>query len=156
MNFTCCNKTIASFTVTGRTPKGQWNPEIQIWRENSSHPSIYHKIHSGIPVHKPGRDSEIVCANGTIRIASRTYLCILNTKFQLPVEMGYILGLELPPTSNHSFDIYFTSGGPTNYVFLEKLSSTINLSSSDSQVQQLIPQISFSFTTGQFCILFNN
>ena len=147
MNFTCHNVTLASFTVTGAIPRGQQNPAIQIWRENSSQSGLYYKIGRSIPIHKPGSSSQNVCANGTIRIASRTYLCILNPEFQVHVQSGDILGLEIPPTTDDNFEVYFINGGPMNYVFQGNLPPTVNLSSNRSLVQQF-PQVSFDITTG--------
>jgi hypothetical protein len=74
-------------------------------------------------------------------------LCILNKEYQVSVEPGDILGLEIPPTEDDDFDIFFTMGGPTNYIFNTRLNSTIDLSENSETVAQL-PQISFGLTSG--------
>ena len=141
MNFTC-NGTLAGFTVAGRTPNGQQNPRIQIWRENCSQPGVYYKTGPDVTL-----NGFVVCADGALRIASRTFWCILDRNFQIVVQPGDILGLELAPTDDDGFEILFTSGGPTNHVFHQRLDSTAVDLSSSSAVQQL-PQITFALTSG--------
>ena len=119
---------------------------IQIWRENSSHLGNYYKIEHPIPVN----NDLVVCADGLPAIDvpnQRLYWCILNKEFQISVEPGDILGIEIPPTEDDDFDIWFTRGGPTNYVFDGQLNSTIDLSENTTVIQQL-PQISFGFISG--------
>ena len=144
MNFTC-NQTIAAFTVAAINHQGDQDPMIQVWRENRSQPGNYYKIKPPIPVNSS--TDGIVCADGSPTVASRTYFCILNRDYQVSVLPGDILGLEIPSTINIDFDILFTKGGPTNYVFDNRLNSTIDLSETNITVQQL-PQISFGFMSG--------
>ena len=145
MNFTC-NLTIVAFTVAAANRRGDQDPMIQIWRENSSHLGNYYKIEHPIPVN----NDLVVCADGLPAIDApnrRFYWCILNKEFQISVEPGDILGIEIPPTKDDDFDIWLTRGGPTNYVFDGQLNSTIDLSENTTVVPQL-PQISFGFTSG--------
>ena len=145
MSFTC-NLTIVAFTVAAVNRRGDRDPMIQIWRENSSQPGNYYKIERPIPVN----NDLVVCADGLPAIDApkrRLYWCILNKEFQTSVEFGDILGLEIPPTEDNDFDIWLTSGGPPNYVFDGRLNSTVDLSENTTVVQQL-PQISFGFTSG--------
>ena len=151
MNFTC-NQMIASFTVSGSNlRRGNQNSMIQIWREkNNSHPGpgVYYKTGPSIPLHTLGDASRKVCEDGIIQIAQGTYLCILINSFRVAVQTGDVLGLELPSTTEVDFEVDFVNGGPMNYVFHRQLiNSTIDLSTSDSEVRTL-PQISFSFTSG--------
>ena len=148
MNFTC-NGTLAglSFTAINRH-QGIQDPKVQLWRRNISQSGIYYSVGPAIAVNF----SETVCADGLVKIASRTYWCIFKEAFQVAVLSGDILGLELPPAVDNDVDLLFTrgSGGPTNYLFHHKLNSTVaNLSRSDSIVQQL-PQITFSLTSGSY------
>jgi hypothetical protein len=147
MNFTC-NQTILAFSFGGidRRGGGQQDPMIQIWRENSSMPGNYYKITCPIPEN----NFDIVCADGLTRInppTQRSFLCILNKEYQVSVEPGDILGLEIPPTNDDDFDILFTRGGPINYIFNARLNPTVDLSENSATVAQL-PQISFGFTSG--------
>ena len=147
MNFTC-NQTIVAFTVAAANTQGDQDPMIQVWRENSSQPHNYYKIGYPIPV----KISTAVCADGLPRIDAsnrRLYWCILNKEFQISVEPGDILGIEIPPTEDDDVDIWFTRGGPPNYVFDGRLNSTVDLSENTTVVQQL-PQISFGFTSGSY------
>ena len=144
MNSTC-NQTIVAFTLAGINWRGgQQSPMIQFWRENISLPDIYYKTGHPIPVNV---GSTVVCADGLTRIDARFYLCILNKDYQLSVEPGDILGVEIPPTNDDDFNIWFTRGGPKNYTFDMQLDFTVDLSESNFAVSQL-PQISFGFTSG--------
>ena len=141
-----CNGTLAGFTFTGiNRQKGHQDPIIQIWRESSSQPSIFYRTGPAIAVNIS--DIAGVCDDGLPKIASKTFWCILKKDFQVSIQPGDILGLELPPISHDDFDIIFIRGGPTNYVFHQLNSSTVNLSSHDSVVQQT-PQITFGLTSG--------
>ena len=143
MNFTC-NQTIVALTVVVIIHlRGVQNPMIQIWRENRSQPGNYYKIECPIPV----TSSTVVCPDGVSAVADRTYFCILSREYQISVQPGDILGLEIPSTINADTDLLFTRGGPINYVFDSRLNSTVDLSESNTTVQRL-PQIFWGFTSG--------
>ena len=151
MNFTCDGIVVGfSFSGIDRLVVGEQDPMIQIWRRNISEPDVYHKIGHAIAVDISSED--VVCADRIkIPMASRTYWCILNEGYQLSVQPGDILGLELPPMQDNDFDILFTRGrGPNNYVFRQYLNSTdsVTLSDNHEEIQQL-PQITFSVTSGK-------
>ena len=150
MNFTC-NGTLAGFAFVGiNRHDGDQDPKIQIWRKNSSEPGFYYKIGAEIAVNISENGA---CDDGLPTIANRMYFCVLKKQFQVLLQPGDILGLELPPAHDNDFDILFTRGeGPMNYLFHQKLNSTVQLSENDSVVQQL-PQISFSLTSGYCCML---
>ena len=146
INFTCC-ETLVAFTFTGiNRRRGQQDPMIQIWRTNASNPDAYYKTGPSIPVNT----DSVACADGLPMVVSRTYFCILNKDYQISVQPGDILGLEIPPTNIFDFDILFTRGGSTNYIFNKPLihNSTIKLSETTTTVPQ-IPQVSFEFTSGK-------
>ena len=99
MNFTCSQRILAFYFGGINRQGGQQDPMIQIWRENSSTPGNYYKIERPIPVN----NSDIVCADGltlTNPPTRRSYLCILNKDYQVSVEPGDILGLEIPSTDD--------------------------------------------------------
>lgn len=147
MNFTC-NGTLVGFTFAGiNRHKGQQDPKIQIWRKNISEPSAYHRIGPAIAINISQTDA---CADGLPKIPmyKRTYLCVLNEVYQVSIQPGDILGLQLPPSHDNDFDILFTKGrGPMNYIFCRPLNSTVQLSERELEAQQL-PQISLSLTSG--------
>ena len=58
--------------------------------------------------------------------------CILDNTYRVSVQPGDIVGVELPSTT--SDEIYFTHGGPTNYIFQRQLDSTNDLSLNESVV----------------------
>ena len=123
--------------------------QVQIWRRNGSHNStIYYQV-GGVVVDTAGQGSTVCVAERTI--IGNTRWCILHDNLQVSVQPGDIFGLELPSTKDD--EIFFTSGGPVNYVFGRQLDSNVNLSNngSYSNVQQL-PQIVFNLTSGKPCV----
>ena len=74
---------------------------------------------------------------------------ICDKEYQVSVQPGDILGLEIPSTNDDDFDIWFTKGGPTNYVFDSQLNSTVDRSENNTIAVQQLPQIYFGFTSGK-------
>ena len=137
------NATIAGFTVAGTMFNRKPHSKIQIWRQNTSQPCVYYKVQPNITV-----NANTVCIS-LVKVVNNIRSCILNT-MAVSVQPGDFLGLELPQTSNNS-EIYFTSGGPDNYVFRGALNSPVELvNESDFMVDrvQQQPQIIFSLTSG--------
>ena len=140
-----CGGTIVRLTVAGRVVNRQQNPKIQVWRENKTQSDVYFKPGSDIILERftscdRNRLPQIPSGSGV-------YHCTLTEAAQVSVQPGDILGLELPPTSSHSFEIYFTSGGPMNYVFQRQLFSTVDLSERVFVTKDL-PQISLLVVLG--------
>lgn len=133
------------FTVAVSDRSGQQSPKIQIWRPNDTEPGIYYKPGPDIPI----VDSSAVCLRH--RIGGRVFRCTLNETFQVSVQPGDILGLELPPETDNDFDIYFMEQGLENYVFEDRLTSTANLSEAN-RVTSHIPQINFTVMLGNIVI----
>ena len=145
MRFTCSG-TIVAFTVTGMDQNtGIQDPKIQVWRENKAQCGSYQKLASEITVHRPS------CSN-LIQLESvmpaQIFYCALNQSSQVSVQYGDILGIELPPTNHADFDLYFTDGGPLNYVFQQQLSSTIDTATKSSVVEEQ-PQITLDVDSGE-------
>ena len=68
---------------------------------------------------------------------------------ELSVQPEDILGLELP---NNNDEIFFTGGGPTNYIFGQlgqDSNINIGLQSHNGNTVKHIPQIIFNFTLGR-------
>jgi hypothetical protein len=136
MKFTY-NATIAGFIVAGTNFNEEPQYEIQIWRQNSSQPGAYYKV------------QPVIVVNGTVGCVSRVSVvennitfCILKS-MAVSVQPDDFLGLEI---KNDSSEIYFTSGGPKNYVFSGPLNSSVELTN-NSVIQQQ-PQITFNLTSG--------
>ena len=133
------NATIAGFIVAGRRLNRKPHSKIQIWRQNSSQPNVYYKVQSNM-------NADVVCVS-LVEVVNDIRYCILNA-MAVSVQPGDFLGLELPQT-NETSEIYFTNGGPDNYVFRGALSSPVELvNESDFTVVQQQPQITFSLTSG--------
>ena len=154
MNFTCSG-TVVGFTVGGFQAKGEQDPLIQIWRENRSHSNqgVYYKTAADIAI------NGTVCENGRLsrEPQARVFHCNLSELFQVSVQPGDILGLEIPPLNDSSnmitisdFVVLFadTTKGPLNYVFdSQLLASPISLSNASSVNQQL-PQLTLQIESG--------
>ena len=138
-----CSGTIVRLIAAVVDRNGQQVPKVQIWRENNTQPGVYYKAGPDIPVFE---DSSICVRH---RLSSGIFRCTLNESAQVSVQPGDILGLELPPTNDDDFDIYFVSGGPMNYVFEEQLKSAIiNISEAHSITNDL-PQITLLVMLGK-------
>ena len=123
---------------------GQDAPKIQIWRENETTTGVYYKPGPNIPLY----ENNPMCIRR--RLGGGIFRCTLNETFQVPVQPGDILGLEIPAETNDNFDIYFTEGGPLNYIFEGQLVSDhlqLNLSEAH-QVSNDMPQISVLVVLG--------
>ena len=142
-----CNGSITQFTAGGLVQTGQQVPKIQVWRERPTQCGTYFKTVSDIPV------DGSACNGGITTISAGVYHCILKAAFRVQVQPGDILGVELPPSNSDSFEMFFTNGGPRNYVFQNDISSgnDVLLSSRSSEVQEQ-PQINIvvgtDLTTG--------
>ena len=137
-----CRGNLVRFTVAlvDRTT-GEQSPKIQIWRPNDTQPCVYYKPGPDIPIVR----SSSVCLRD--RFSGGIFQCTLNETFQVQVQPGDILGLELPPENDDDLDIYFTDKGPVNYVFEDRLDSTTNLSEAHKFTSHL-PQINFVVILG--------
>ena len=124
------------FTVAGfrqsREQRGEQDPKIQVWRENVSQPGVYYKSGPHIPVVARSRSG--VCADGLQRVSTndRLFQCKLESSAQqVFVQAGDILGIELPPTEEDRFELWFTrpnNRGAVTYLFGEQLPTTVELS----------------------------
>ena len=138
LKFTC-HGIITQFTVGGGQRPGLQDPRIQVWRECSNQPGTYFKPVPDIAV------NATVC-NGSVKMLSQgVFQCTLQERFQVQVQAGDILGIELPPTDDQDFEVHFTntSGGPVNYVFQGQILSAAELASRESEVEDQ-PQINIT------------
>ena len=132
-----------SVAVENRHGHRQHYPKLQIWREDKAQTGIYYRQGADIQV----IDNNPMCIddhrNGKI------FRCTLKETFQVSVQPGDILGLELPPENLVEFDIYFTPGGPLNYIFEGKLNTTVNISEAADESYDL-PQINLTVILGSY------
>ena len=77
------------------------------------------------------------------------FQCTLEISTQISVLPGDILGVELPPTNDDSFELYFTGGGPINYIFNWQLSSSVELATGMAANEE--PQITLDVISGKTC-----
>ena len=141
-----CSGTIVRLTVAVAVSGGQQDPGVQIWRENITHSGTYYKSSCDIPIMRanpPCDRRRFTRTSKTVQI----FECTLNEEARVSVQRGDILGLTLPPTTNTSLEILFTSGGPTNHVFQHELLSAVDLSDADFNSTDL-PQITFLVVLG--------
>ena len=135
-----CSGSIVQYMVAVINRSGQQSVKLQIWRESDTQLGIYYKSGPDIPI---GFNSTVCPFRQLVEV----FQCVLNEDFQVSVQPGDILGLELPPEIDTNVDIYFTEPGPDNYVFEGRLTSTANLSEA-SRVTSHMPQINFTVILG--------
>jgi hypothetical protein len=140
-----CNGTIVRVIVAVMNRGGTGVPKIQIWREDENQYGVYYKPYPDIPIFD--NSSNRMCIRRRRDSATRRFRCTLNDDYQLSVQPGDILGLELPPRDDVDFNIYFTPGGPVSYIFEGKLDSTVKISEATDESNYL-PQISLVVTLG--------
>ena len=152
MKFTC-NGTIVEFTVAGfgqgQEQRGEQDPKIQVWRENNSQPGVYYKPGPDIPV--ADRGTESVCEGGLQPVPTndRLFHCNLNSAAHVSVQAGDILGIELPPTEEDEFQLWFTrpiNRGATAYLFEEQLPTIVELTGRTHVKVQEQPQITITLS----------
>lgn len=121
---------------------GRQSPKIKIWRESKTESGIYYRHGPDIPV---VGDSSVCIRH---HLGGGLFWCTLNETWQVSVQPGDILGLELPPENDDDFDIYFKSGGPQNYVFEGQRDCSVDISEAVNQSNDL-PQINFVVMLGK-------
>ena len=145
-----CNSSIVGYTVAMMKKNGEQHPMIQIWREikTNSSDSVYQKIGTGVPLDKS------LCTNGLNETSTNVFHCDLNQVSRVSVQVGDILGLELPPANDAASTLFFAKvvRGPMNYVFskhqLPSSSAELQLLNSTSQLSQEVPQIALQLGSG--------
>ena len=147
MRFTC-NGTIVGFTITGKnSDTGSDDPKIQVWREDKEQCGSYQRLDSEIVVQR----SSCIKFNFTSSQPQnqvRIFYCALKPAWQMFVQYGDILGIELPSINNSDFYLYFMDGGPTNYVFPRQLLSEIDTINRSCVVEEQ-PQITLDIVSGK-------
>ena len=116
--------------ASSRDRNQQNSPKVQIWRKNKTLPGVYYRPGPDIPIVK----NKSICARSDY--SGGIFQCVLNETFQVSIQPGDILGLELPPSS----DIYFTPAedqAPVSYTFERQLNSTVNISQAARQSNHL-------------------
>ena len=145
MRFTC-NGTLVGLTVTGvNRNAGDQDPKIQVWRENKSQCGSYQKLASEIIVHESSCEPLTLLQS---QMQVRILHCVLDPALRVDVQYGDILGIELPPINDADLDLYFTDGGPINYVFQQQLSNEIDTNINRSHMVGEQPQITLDIVLG--------
>lgn len=148
MKFTC-KGTIVGFTIVGRGRNGDESPRIQLWREDKAQCGFYQKSTSDIIINRDSCSSLTTLSSGT----PATSQCALKSSSQINVQRGDILGIQLPPTNDDDFEVYFTNTGATNYIFQNSQSPSRVELATRSSVSQEEPQLQLEITPGKFNII---
>jgi hypothetical protein len=143
LKFGCFGTIVRVTAAVWDTPTGEENPTIQIWREDKTHPGLYHKISSVIQIGQ----SNSQCYQGTLM--DDILQCILTEEHHVSVQPGDFLGIEIPSYLEDDLLIYFKAGGPTNLVFQGQLGSTVNLFTKSHTITDGEPQITFLVVLGK-------
>ena len=142
LRFGCTGKIVRMEVASSKGRKEQQLPiKIQVWRENGTRSDIYYKGGPDIPIAKS------VCARSPP--SGRIFRCTLKDNFQVSVQRGDILGLELPPSSDIYFSNFTLTEGQTlvNYEFEGQLNSTVDISQAAHRRNGL-PQINLLVILG--------
>ena len=142
-----CFGTIVRVTVAVWDSHGSQDPKIQIWREDKTHPGLYHKISSVIQI----RQSNPQCDDNQRTVMNNILQCTLREDLRISVQPGDFLGLEIPSYREDDLVIYFKTGRPiaTNLVFQGQLGSTVNLFTKSHSIANSEPQITFLVVLGK-------
>ena len=140
LRFGCTGKIVRMEVASSTGKSEQQSPLIQVWRENGTQSGLYYKPGPDIPI------DGSVCDRRSL--SDKVFRCTLKENFQVSVQPGDILGLELPPSSN----IRFTSDGPANYVFEGRLNTTANISEATNEASDL-PKINLLVILGLLLLL---
>ncbi len=110
--------------------------KFQIWQKNETHSDLYYKPGPDIPILNSSCEADDSPLKGKI------FQCTLHEEDRVSVQPGDILGLKLPPTSDHDgYEILFSASSESvTYIFQGPLSSTVNTSEADN-ITNNIPQI---------------
>ena len=145
LKFGCFGTIVRVTAAVWDSSQGDEDPKIQIWREDKTHPGLYHKISSIIQI----RQSNPQCDDNQTTIMNDILQCTLIEDLHISVQSGDFLGLEIPSYLEDDLVIYFKTGGPTNLVFQRQLGSTVNLFSESHAITNLEPQITFLVVLGK-------
>ena len=130
VNFTCYG-TIVGWIVTGKRVQGRTQyPELQVWRADPSRGlDYYYKPGQDIPVNPDGSACDIVT-----KTCGQIFQCRLRADYQVSVQPGDILGVELPQVTVSGFHLYFISISipektQDHYIYRRQLQSSVHTSS---------------------------
>ena len=116
-----CNGTIVGWRVAGIVGQGTQYPKLQVWRRRGTTEEYY----------KPGRDISMEGLVSSTPVNCTIFEHSLDEAAQVCVQTGDILGIELPPGNDQAFDIlYALGGGPQNYIYRQRLPTSVNLTNS--------------------------
>ena len=150
-----CNGTIVGWTVAGMMGQGVIYPALQVWRANRSQGhNNYYKPSQDIPIAFQGSACVIIT-----QTCGQLFHCRLSPSNQVPVQVGDILGVELPPLTNSGFQLFFIEAVPNtqnHFIFRHQLSSTVTTEAVSGQSfpafnDQML--ISLEVNPGKFSII---
>ena len=124
-----CSGTIVGWTVSGRAGQGTHPPKLQIWRRSNittDGDEYYHRQGPGVPIDPDAEGVE--CEE--MLTCNHTFRCRLNEANQITVQSEVdIVGIELPPLQNQSFELFFVSGSNmSQYVWQQEDTMMTNVS----------------------------
>ena len=116
--------------------QGTKPPKLQVWSRSSSDAEQYYKHGREIPLHNESLACKVVT-----EICPQTFQCILKEGYQVAVQSGDldIIGVELPPPEDQSFELFFKAGSENQSVWLQESSEsndTVRIGSEDLVVTE--------------------
>ena len=118
-----CNVTIVGWRVAGTVGQGRQYPKLQVWRLTNASSSSQEYF-------KPCSDISMKETVSSPPVDGDIFEHILDEASRVSVQSGDILGIELPPGNDQTFDIlYALGGGLLTYIYRWQLPSPFDLNS---------------------------
>ena len=122
MRFTCDDTiSIAELTVVGKLiENGTSNPTLQLWRQRNER----YRLRRGSSNMIELNPIECECCS-RLNVSESEELDLVQCTFprtntnDIQVQPGDIIGIEIPPKANTSFEIYFSNSTATNLLFFQ-------------------------------------
>ena len=130
-----CTGTLVGWTVSGRSGSGTMYPKLQIWRRSCTNRNVYFKNGPEIQIDAQGSACETITQNVN---CSRELHCTLSPANYISVLSGSdIIGVELPPINNQTFELLFIGSSQQQYVWRREVTtSNITIGTRDIIVQE--------------------
>ena len=149
MRFTCDDTiSIAELTVVGKLIKnGTSNPTLQLWRQRNTR--LRYRLRRGSSNMIELNPVECECCS-RLNVSESEELDLVQCTFpgtitdDIQVQAGDIIGIEIPPKADTSFEIYFSNSTEVNLLFFRRQytpGDNITLSDNNMIVSNKQPQI---------------
>ena len=146
MRFICDGTIRYELTVVGRLKNGSLSPTLQLWRRNRRRSFRLRGMRTMIEFNSI---KQCECCS-RINSSESEELDLVQCTFpwtntdDIQVQAEDIIGIEIPPTANTSFEIYFSNSAEVNLLFFQRKytpGDNVKLSDNNMTVSNKQPQI---------------